>query len=50
MSLTAWDTEAGWLNDSGLTLAQLCTEAQNPAAVGPDWYSLIAGDIRVVNR
>jgi hypothetical protein len=50
MSVTAWDTEAGWNNDSNITLAELCAEAERSEGVGPDWLRLIAGDIRVINR
>jgi hypothetical protein len=49
MSTVGWDTEAGWLADPGIALSDICA---NPfVAVGNDtMYSLIAGDMRVVDR
>lgn len=49
MSLVGWDTEAGWLNDPGIAIADICA---NPfiALASTDMFKLIAGDIRVKNR
>ncbi len=49
MSLTAWDTEANYLTESGLTLAQICTDPYT--AIGSNaMLNLVAGDIRVKDR
>jgi hypothetical protein len=53
MSLVGWDTEANFADSgqyppSGLTLAQVCA---NPTAVlGTDMFSLVSGDLTVIDK
>jgi hypothetical protein len=44
-----WDTEANW-NAQGFTLAALCGDPIGSGAVADAWYSMVSGDITVIDR
>jgi hypothetical protein len=49
MSLIGWDTEAGFLADPGIALADICGDPWT-ALGNTTMFTLVAGNIRVVDR
>ena len=48
MSLVGWDTEAGYLADPGIALAEVC--GSPTVEVGPNMFGLVGGELSVVDH